>query len=77
MGLNKQIRPCPQHEPGSQPPTKLTYLLRTCPDCMKWLGEHPQDARLARQSVPRLGERRGGYLAHADRRRFKKRRMRA
>jgi hypothetical protein len=70
MTINKKIRPCPQHELGKTTPHKPTYLLRTCPTCMKWLGRHPEDAGLARQFVPGtyFTPLQGAYNPQADKR---------
>lgn len=78
MSINKKIRPCPQHAAG---PARVrpAYLLRTCPACMKWLGEHPEDARLARQFIPGAyaSPIQGAYNALADRAKLKRAAARA
>jgi hypothetical protein len=69
VSINKKIRMCPQHELGATTPARLSYLLRTCPSCMKWLGEHPEDARIARQFIPGTyaSTAQGAYDKRADR----------
>jgi hypothetical protein len=54
MTPRRKLEPCPQHA-GQKPPAKLLYLLRTCPECMKWLGQHPRDAGLVTRGVPGTG----------------------
>jgi hypothetical protein len=68
VGINKKIRPCPQHALGGSA-RKPSYLLRTCPDCMKWLARHPGDSRLATQFIPGTyaSSARGAYDFRADR----------
>ena len=50
MSKRAKISPCPQHASGACP--SPAYLLRTCPDCMKWLGGHPKAASLVTYGVP-------------------------
>lgn len=73
MSINKKIRPCPQHESGPAR-ERPAYLLRTCPPCMAWLGEHPEDASLARQFIPGAyaSPIQGAYNPSADRSRSKR-----
>lgn len=54
MPGRRHIRLCPQHEAGPAA-TRPEYLHRNCIACMTWLAAHPQDAHLARQSVPGNG----------------------
>jgi hypothetical protein len=50
MTGRRKIGPCPQHAVGKTPVP--TYLLRSCPICMKHLGQHPEAAKLVRSGVP-------------------------
>lgn len=70
MSINKRIRPCPQHEIGATP-ARPVYLLRTCPRCMKWLADHPEDAGMKCASIPGkyASPLQGAYNRHADRKR--------
>jgi len=72
VSINKRIRTCSEHAAGRSPMAcNPPYLMRTCPTCMVWLGQHPEDARLARHSVPGkyASPIQGAYNRFADRKR--------
>jgi len=56
VSRRRKIELCPQHSGGKS--VKPTYLLRTCPSCMKWLGEHPAAASIVTWGTP------GAYRHH-------------
>lgn len=50
MAISHRIKTCPQHAPKTN--VKLKYLLRTCPECMMYLGRHPEAAKIVVMKIP-------------------------